>query len=74
MHLGNTKKAIIYALVGNVSFATLQVLFKQATAVLFSFQTLYIRSVCLLIITLAILRHRGVSPYVAGHQSLRCSR
>lgn len=56
--------AYLYALGGNLALAVMQTLFKETSAVLSPFQVLYVRSIFLLVISLAVLRMEGISPYV----------
>ena len=55
---------VVYALIGNVFLAVMQILIKQATTVLSPFQVLYFRSVFVLFISLLTLRQSNKSPYI----------
>jgi hypothetical protein len=56
--------AYLIAILGNVFLASMQILIKQASAVLSAFQILYIRSVFLIAISLHSLQRMGVPPYI----------
>lgn len=64
--------ALAYALAGNLSFAVLQIVFKQSTGVLSSFELLYIRSVFLFAITAWLINKKGLTAYIPSSQSELC--
>ena len=63
--------AFLYALIGNFLRATMQILIKQASRTLSPFQILYLRSACLIVISLLSIRQQGESPYI---KPKKCTR
>ena len=61
--------AYLYTILGNVCMASIQILVKQVSHTLTTFQIIIIRSICLICFNLYTLKSNELSPYVKDPES-----
>lgn len=61
--------AYLYAALGNFTLAVGQMFFKQLTAYLHPFQVIFIRSLCITLMNLCLMRRDDKNPYIRSPES-----